>query len=472
MLLTNPTPILKDETAKNSKFPLFKGYMVGDEQNELLNGSDTSSSPPGSSVVDDSESQSPNSVFDAASTSKKQPISATSTTNYPGAISKMVPITGERPIPDSSDSSLSDVLHAVFVILWEQDFEQKGMTVKQLCDLLVEKHPNMANLSTKLSNLVSAKLNSYVKKVEKGEKALKYALSREWSDASPRRMVYVYRGILAPEYHQISQAASAQRKVNQTSSTGNKTKKSTSINSHSDPSLQLLGLAQNQQKAVDFSSIEEERSAGNSTKTTSNNTAFSTEIFGNTELNIPYSSLPVSLGLLNRSVSQQSSVCNIPVKGSTKRSAPPNTVSFFAQPKKPRIINSTKLTNAGSIDLDKDSNILSGYVTAAAAAPRMSKIDSMELYLNSTNHPPNPGSNLVFFSSVSSTLSSTSKSLNLITPVHNAVIKQSPITINLDVRQVPHDQNAWIKTIRAGFMNQEIGSPESVTLDELEALFA
>lgn len=118
-------------------------------------------------------------------------------------ISTTIPVTGEKPKPDqAADPSLEDdVLYAIFLILYEHDPEGEGMTVKQICDVLVLRHPEMANLSTKTSNLVLAKLNAYVKRVEKGDSNLKYALSRDWADASPKRMVYVYRGILTKDFH-------------------------------------------------------------------------------------------------------------------------------------------------------------------------------------------------------------------------------------------------------------------------------
>lgn len=123
-------------------------------------------------------------------------------------ISKNIPVTGEKPKPEKDTPAMEDeVLHAVFVILYEFDTKEEGMTVKQMCDHLLERHPDMAQLSTKLSNLISAKLNAYVKKVEKGEKTLTYCLSREWADTSPRRMVYVYRGLLAPDYQTFAQEA-------------------------------------------------------------------------------------------------------------------------------------------------------------------------------------------------------------------------------------------------------------------------
>ena len=112
-------------------------------------------------------------------------------------------MTGEKPRPSQRDNSQleDDVLYAIFLILYEKDPDGQGMTVKQICDVLVAQHPEMASLLTKTLNLVSAKLNAYVKRVEKGDVNLKYALLREWKDALPKRMVYVYRGLLTLDFH-------------------------------------------------------------------------------------------------------------------------------------------------------------------------------------------------------------------------------------------------------------------------------
>lgn len=148
-----------------------------------------------------SKSSTPLDISPIKSKEKKQ--KNTSRAPIATGISTTIPVTGEKPKPDATgDPSLEDdVLYAIFVILYEKDPDGLGMTVKQICDVLIEQHPQMANLSTKTSNLVSAKLNAYVKRVEKGDSNLKYALSRDWADASPKRMVYVYRGLLAPDFH-------------------------------------------------------------------------------------------------------------------------------------------------------------------------------------------------------------------------------------------------------------------------------
>ena len=120
-------------------------------------------------------------------------------------ISTNIPVTGEKPKPiQEGDASLDDnVLYKIFLILFEKDPKEEGMTVKQLCEMLETLHPELVNMSSKTSNLVSAKLNAYIKKLEKADLTLQYAISREWADASPKRMVYKYRGLLAPGWEKV-----------------------------------------------------------------------------------------------------------------------------------------------------------------------------------------------------------------------------------------------------------------------------
>ncbi|EDO17272.1 hypothetical protein Kpol_538p32 [Vanderwaltozyma polyspora DSM 70294] len=128
-----------------------------------------------------------------------------------------IPVSKQRPKPVKEllpMNSKDDVLYQIFSILWEcQDEYKDGMTVKQLCDLLVGRNPEMAHLSSKLSNLVSAKLNAYIKRIEKGELILHYALSRHWSTSSPRRMLYCYDGLLAPDYQKYTSSAINRRLI-------------------------------------------------------------------------------------------------------------------------------------------------------------------------------------------------------------------------------------------------------------------
>ena len=130
-----------------------------------------------------------------------------------------IPVTKERPKPDKNKLPMNnkdDILYQIFLILWEHGPEEtEGMTVKQLCDTLVSNDPSMSQISTKLSNLVSAKLNAYVKRLEKGELLLHYALSRHWSNTSPRRMLYSYKGLLAPDYQNFTSSAINRRLIQQ-----------------------------------------------------------------------------------------------------------------------------------------------------------------------------------------------------------------------------------------------------------------
>lgn len=221
MALANSRPLqiptLENEILHNSNSPVFQLNSMGftTRADTISNpGTDLIGNQPGMALDDNNLAGSSfSSSQEIKATKPKKDFGAPKKDNPLLEISKLIPVTGERPKPENRDSPLDDdVLHAVFLILWEMDPNQQGMTVKQLCDLLLQKHPDMSNLSTKLSNLISAKLNAYVKKIEKGEKTLTYALSREWSNSSPRRMLYIYRGILSPDYKEHAQAVTMQLK--------------------------------------------------------------------------------------------------------------------------------------------------------------------------------------------------------------------------------------------------------------------
>ena len=166
----------------------------------------TTSTPSSSQGSDTSSSNTAATATEKPSTKKVKKTKPISRAPIATGISTAIPVTGEKPKPiQEGDASLEDdVLYAIFVILYERDPQGFGFTVKQICDVLTEEHPQIAQLSTKTSNLVSAKLNAYVKRVEKGDTSLKYAISRDWADASPKRMVYVYRGLLAPGFEVVA----------------------------------------------------------------------------------------------------------------------------------------------------------------------------------------------------------------------------------------------------------------------------
>jgi len=114
-------------------------------------------------------------------------------------------------VPPEMDESLSKdtVLLNILNILYENESGnelENGLTVKQICDMLLVKDPNMISLSTKFANLISAKINAYAKKVENRVRGdykvkIKYWIIRKWAKGnSPRRMVYIYKGLLPDDY--------------------------------------------------------------------------------------------------------------------------------------------------------------------------------------------------------------------------------------------------------------------------------
>lgn len=373
-------------------------------------------------------------------------------------ISKIVPVTGERPRPDDRTSPLDDeVLHAVFVILWEKDPESQGMTVKQLSDYLLEKHPEMNNLSTKLSNLISAKLNAYVKKLEKGEKTLTYALSREWSNSSPRRMVYVYRGILSPDYKKHAQAAAVQLKQQQSS-----TSKSNGRGNDAN------GSAKKSSNGVTDISLTGFKNTNNLLGSTTN-LGFSLS----PEFNIPYSNSPVSAILTPHSTG------DVPAETT---SAKKRSVSY--EKESPQDLNAKKLKLNSLVSKDKSSaesnsrgvngntpgpfnssNTMPAYVTAAAAAPRLSKFSPKNGFKGNSQN-----------------------SAGIVAAIHKAISTQTPIEKSLNhlgegTSLVAPDSNpgthgdadpvtdSWARSIREGFLTQDIETPESLSFEDLEYAF-
>lgn len=401
-------------------------------------------------------------------------------------ISKLIPVTGERPIPEDRSSPLDDdVLFAVFVILWENDPDQQGMTVKQLCDLLLTKHPDMSNLSTKLSNLISAKLNAYVKKIEKGEKTLKYAISREWSNSSPRRMLYIYRGILASDYKE--HAVKVTNQLKQQMALENEMKnENDNINSNN-----FDGNNQNgSPNTINMGAINRSN-IGIST-----NMAFSLS----PGFNIPYSSSPVS-ATLNNTPNKSNQVKNDNIKNKNSknksnelmkqsdnndndtrkrnnsdlktdgrsRSNNSNKSLMTPQNKRPKIngtdagtgtSRSTTMTPSLLDGSHPNGSITSGtpassshtsYVTVVAAAPRISKLlPKSGMRTSISNHNLHTAGN------------------NLISMFHKT--SSTGITISDKTEDKTEEDNAWIEIVRNGFLTKDIDSPESISLEELDSI--
>ncbi|CAI4064926.1 hypothetical protein N7582_002825 [Saccharomyces uvarum] len=530
MALANSRPLqittLENEILHNSNSPVFQLSSMGftTRADTISNpGTDLVGNQPSMNFDDNSLSGSSfsSSSSQETKTSKSKKDSAAPKKDNPLLeISKLIPVTGERPKPENRDSPLDDdVLHAVFVILWEMDPNQQGMTVKQLCDLLLQKHPDMSNLSTKLSNLISAKLNAYVKKIEKGEKTLIYALSREWSNSSPRRMLYIYRGILSPDYKEHAQAVTMQLKQqleksgDSSDSSSNGKKKKDSNNNQLASNDNYSGSMTDMKNLSSNSSFSKNLNVGN--------LAFSLS----PEFNIPYSTSPVSLNLspaisnsqqqlqtplaptsapkiknsnkkrnspdedANDSVAESKSKKNKPSKASKQTKS--QSSSALSTPKK--VSSSTSLSAFVSAkNISPESSVThnvspSTYVTAAAAAPRLSKLlpkngfkknsrSSLELAaihkVISTQTPIESSSEgSVYDSSSNSPLSITTAGSSTESLSDFSSGRDNETESNPSSQEPRNEVTNWMKIVRNGFLTHDIESPESITLDDLENIF-
>lgn len=420
MALTNARPLqipaLQNELLHNTASPVFQASpLVFQSKGEDVLFPNTPSSE--GSPSDNGKLKKDASV----NSPKKDPLTL--------EISKIIPVTGERPIPQDRTAPLDDdVLFAVFVILWEQDPELQGMTVKQLSDHLLEKHPEMSNLSTKLSNLISAKLNAYVKKLEKGEKTLIYALSREWSNSSPRRMVYVYRGILSPDYKKHAQAAAVHFKQQ-----------------HND----TFGDAQASSKKHNGGFPD--GTVSNSKAGTATNGGFSLS----PEFNIPYSTSPVSAILTPASRTPEKDVS---VTSAAKRPlsyGDEDSHSANEQPKRIKTNNGDSKDGANK----PEPTATTTYVTAAAAAPRISKSSPK----NNFNAVPQNSAAIV---------AAIHKFFSTQTPIESrSVYPSNPESGSSDQFSGAGFVDSWVKTVREGFLTHDIESPETLSFEELECIF-
>lgn len=375
-------------------------------------------------------------------------------------ISTTIPVTGAKPKPQQKgDPSLEDdVLYAIFVILYEKDPEGKGMTVKQICDILTEQHPHMANLSTKTSNLVSAKLNAYVKRVEKGDANLKYALSRDWADASPKRMVYVYRGLLAEDFHihvknlmemQKSQQPDYNQSAHSKVANGNNNflpKKDLQSNSNLDDSLEAGKLAtMNKPRRQTMFDLGVTRNT------------FCDFPVDKSNLFVPYSSAPVTASLTDvkqKDLSdKKASNKNIDRLNSDNKMVNDSDNDFedfedfevfddddddednvFDAANDSFKKNGKRSKSMSYLATNKKAKIL----TAAAAAPRASRAPS--------SHSPNAAAAAA--------------------ALHAAALKANGSGLGSRINK------KWLQVIRSGFLTENIGTPEDTSLSDIDKFFA
>ncbi|KAG2734271.1 hypothetical protein G9P44_002277 [Scheffersomyces stipitis] len=370
-------------------------------------------------------------------------------------ISTTIPVTGEKPKPEQKgDPSLEDdVLFAIFLILYEKDPEGAGMTVKQICDILIERHPDMANLSTKTSNLVSAKLNAYVKRVEKGDSSLKYALSRDWADASPKRMVYVYRGLLTDDFHiHVKNMMETQK---------------TTQEEEPSPTSSFSGsLPVKTSKKQDVKQIEDSLEAGKqATLKPRRQTMFDLGVTKATFLDtpieksnlfVPYSSAPVAASL-TEAVDPTDDDKNL-----NDSDLEFEDFEVFHDDEDDDLIsgagdlyidsmkkNGKRSKSLSYLSLNKKSKIM----TAAAAAPRAPRTPS--------SHSPNAAA------AAAALHAAALKAISDSTDTSDSVRSGSEGSTGS-----VHSNKKWLNVIRSGFMTQDIGTPEDISLSDLDKFFA
>ena len=461
--MTPEKSLSPEELSPTSRSISPDSLMNNDTKKENSRGS----TPPTSSHTPSSQS------FSSQPPTTKKPKN-TSRAPIATGISTTIPVTGEKPRPEQkNDPSLEDdVLYAIFVILFEKDPEGAGMTVKQICDILVEQHPDMANLSTKTSNLVSAKLNAYVKRVEKGDHNLKYALSRDWADASPKRMVYVYRGLLAEDFHvHVKNLMEVQKKqqLQQQGSRDASQSPKASISGPSSAATSLIQPLHSMQRSNDEFKIEDSLEAGKQASLAKprRQTMFDLGITKNTFLDsaldksnlfVPYSSAPVTASLTeNDNVfdSDDDSKDKSPQESDLEfedfevfNDEDDDLVSsandlYIDTIKK----NGKRSKSLSYLSLNKKSKIL----TAAAAAPRAPRAPS--------SHSPNAAAAAAaLHASALKAISNTSSNSN------------SPSSMRTGSFSIDSNRK-WLNVIRSGFLTQDIGAPEDTSLSDLDKFF-
>ncbi|ODV95176.1 hypothetical protein PACTADRAFT_33752 [Pachysolen tannophilus NRRL Y-2460] len=457
---------------------------------------------------------------------KKNPNKVSSRISSATGISSAVPVTGERPRPTAHPTMDDDVFFAIFQILYDHDSEAKGMTVKQICDVLAEKHPEMDKLSTKTSNLVSAKLNAYVKRVEKGEKEVIYALSRDWADASPKRMVYVYRGLLTPDYYITARAmwqkleAEGNLFPDRSKEEEKKAKKVEKKAAAAAAAAAAASSSGSSASPVSNSSLAASSSSVTSTGSTLSNSNYKgtgsiTGIDMNVDiknsldissfsdgsldlrlptLSIPYSVAPVTASLgsaLNLVKEKDGDSLNAelpliaksnhmttshPSSSSSSSSSSYYTRRMFTHPKTKDEFELDEIDTFyddefGDIDFARLSqrdnkrsksmsflpNKKARYITAAAAAPRIERRISATSPKMAAAAAALREAAIKALSPAESGVSSHGRSLSIFSVS--------------SVDSEPAVSAKWLKTIRSGFLTQDISMPEEVTLDELDSLF-
>ncbi|KAF6015661.1 hypothetical protein HII12_000823 [Brettanomyces bruxellensis] len=391
----------------------------------------------------------------------------------------------EKKVRPTAHPSLSDdVLMAIFEILHDEDTDGNGMTVKHICDILIKKHPEMANLSSKTSNLVSAKLNAYVKRIEKGDKRMKYALSRVWANTSPRRMLYIYRGVLADNYPEfvhnaieklrlkesikeaeIAQSMSEASPSSSASPASIETPASlnSSVGSSADVNMDLIsspfrGGDRNPPLAPGVGYFKKQ-------------SPFQDAVLSlkMPQLSVPYSSAPVTASL---------NTCRVPLD-SAKEAEANISLSSSASPSSANpwlsLMNDSEEDEEDEVYMGRRSSVTTAVVpsTLSKRSKSMSFIQSKRprtSKLTAASMTPRIPKKQSIADSPSASAAVAALRVSALSNFYSAV--GSSARSKAEESQAPRISNKWLETVRSGFLNQDIESPENVSLAELDGMFA
>lgn len=335
------------------------------------------------------------------------------------------------------DDTLSDdvVLLNIISILFENESGNEldnGLTVKQICDKLLLKDPNMSSLSTKFANLISAKLNAYAKKVEnrvRGDRKIniKYWIIRKWGKgSSPRRMVYIYKGLLPEDYFEIPLISAEQSVI------PNETSKKSESFSHksakSDKKQYMVGKNINYNTIINGSGLNRLNNINgvinNSTK------GKSTASKKNNKFAVNFSRF------------QQFGYKEIEINSNRKASIKKASLD---------IANGYSTPNK-SLDLDEEC------ITNHVFSPK----------IYDTQIVSNPNKEItVNNADITQQLNLVKQSIYQVSPVQRIqkLNKERRSSANLVLNK------RWLETLKSGFMYEEISTPDNLKLSDFDRLF-
>ncbi|CDH13159.1 uncharacterized protein ZBAI_04945 [Zygosaccharomyces bailii ISA1307] len=118
-------------------------------------------------------------------------------------------------------------------------------------------------------------------------------------------------------------------------------------------------------------------------------------------------------------------------------------------------LNLAAINAVSNAPFNNNENINSTYVTAAAAAPRLSKSFAKSNFKANANN-----------------------SAGVMAAIHKVIYTQTPIESKrlsqINPRNVQRNTSCttWLESVRSGFLTSDIESPESISFDDLECIFS